>query len=86
MTAINYVRHLAGSGVVAAHGHRSQAPLHPCPPLPPVPSTVVPGVPMCGSVRRREARLWLSLFNNVARNSPLTHSKFEFASLELQRF
>ena len=25
MTAINYVRHLAGSGVVAAHGHRSQA-------------------------------------------------------------
>ena len=40
---------------------------------------------MCGSVRWREAQLWLS-FNNFARNSSLTHSNFEFASLELQRF
>ena len=29
MTAINYVRHLAGGGVVAAHGHRSLAPPRP---------------------------------------------------------
>ena len=40
---------------------------------------------MYGSVRCREAQLWLS-FNNFARNSSLTHSNFEFASLELQRF
>ena len=33
MTAINYVRHLAGGGVVAAHGHRSLAPPRPHRPL-----------------------------------------------------
>ena len=59
---------------------------HPCPPVPPAPYTPVgPGVLMCGSVRCCEAQLWLS-FNNFARNSSFTHSNFEFASLELQRF
>ena len=58
----------------------------PCPPVPPAPYTPVgPGVLMCGSVRCCEAQLWLS-FNNFARNSSFTHSNFEFASLELQRF
>ena len=58
----------------------------PCPPVPPAPYTPVgPGVLMCGSVRWREAQLWLS-FNNFARNSSMAHSNFEFASWELQRF
>ena len=58
----------------------------PCPPVPPASSTpVVTGVLACGWARRREVQLWLSI-SNFARNSSMTHSKFGFASLELQRF
>ena len=39
----------------------------------------------CGSVHRPDAHLWLST-SNFARNSSMTHSNIEFASLELQRF
>ena len=46
---------------------------------------VVTGVLACGWARRREVQLWLSI-SNFARNSSMTHSKFGFASLELQRF
>ena len=46
---------------------------------------MVPGVLACGWARRREVQLWLSI-SNFVRNSSLTHSKFGFASLELQRF
>ena len=74
MTALNYVRYLAGGGVVAAHGHRSLALLRP--PDTPAPSTPV-GSPF-------EIPEWFP--NNVARNSPAIISNFEFTSLELQRF
>ena len=58
----------------------------PCPPDTPASSTpVVTGVLACGWARRREVQLWLSI-SNFARNSSMTHSKFGFASLELQRF
>ena len=58
----------------------------PCPPDTPASSTpVVTGVLACGWARRREVQLWLSI-SNFVRNSSLTHSKFGFASLELQRF
>ena len=64
-----------------AHGHRSQA-LQ----FPPAPSTpATPGVLTCGSVRRPEVQLWLSI-SNFARNSSMTHSNIAFVSLELQRF
>ena len=46
---------------------------------------MVPGVLACGWARRREVQLWLSI-SNFVRNSSMTHSKFGFASLELQRF
>ena len=43
------------------------------------------GALTCGSVHRPDAQLWLSTINS-ARNSLMTHSNIEFASLELQRF
>ena len=58
----------------------------PCAPGPPAPSTpAVPGVLTCGLACRLDVQLWLSI-SNSARNSSVSHSNFEFASLELQRF
>ena len=82
--ALEMTRPPTGTAAKPCSAPRHEARL--CPPVPPAPSTPVgPGVLMCGSVRCREAQLWLS-FNNFARNSSFTHSNFEFASLELQRF
>ena len=65
-------------------GHYSRSP-----PVPPGPSgalhTCEAWLLMCGLARRLEAQLWLSI-SNFARNSSMTHSNIEFASLELQRF
>ena len=82
--ALEMTRPPTGTAAKPCSAPRHEARL--CPPVPPAPSTPVgPGVLMCGSVRCREAQLWLS-FNNLARNSSMAHSNFEFASLELQRF
>ena len=58
MTEGNYVRNLAGGGVVAAHGHRSQARVfraRPCPPaLPALPGSATSLVGVCC------IRSWLS--------------------------
>ena len=81
--ALEMTRPPTGTAARPCSAPRHEARL--CPPVPPAPSTPVgPGVLMCGSVRCREAQLWLS-FNNLARNSSMAHSNFEFASLELQR-
>ena len=77
MTALNYVRNLAGGGVVAAHGRRSQARGR-YDPDPPRTSSCLP------SITFEAATSWLP--KNVARNSPAISSNFEFMSLELQRF
>ena len=59
------------------------------PPVPSGPSgalhTSGAGLLIGGSARRRETQLWLST-RNFARNSSMTHSNIEFASVELQRF
>ena len=63
-------------------------PRHPRAPrqIPPAPSMPVgPGVLACGSVRRLEARLWLSI-SNFACNSPANLSNHELTTLGLQRF
>ena len=83
---------------VVQHG-RSRSPAWTCrrprvplpgPPVPPAPFTPVgPGVlaraSRIGSIRCPESQLRLPT-SNSARNSSMTHSNFEFASLELQRF
>ena len=92
MTEGNYVRNLAGGGVVATHGRRSLAPPPPTGTAarrcwcsghlsrtdPPRTSSCLP------SITFEAATSWLP--KNVARNSPASISNFEFMSLELQRF
>ena len=77
MTEGNYVRNLAGGGVVAAHGRRNLA-RERYDPDPPRTSSCLP------SITFEAAASWLP--KNVARNSPAISSNFEFTSLELQRF
>ena len=92
MTEGNYVRNLAGGGVVATHGRRSLAP-------PPPTGTAARRCWCSGHLSRTDvtrtssclpsitveaATSWLP--KNVARNSPAISSNFEFMSLELQRF
>ena len=92
MTALNYVRNLAGGGVVAAHGRRSLAPPPPtgtaarrCWCSGHLSRTDPPRTSTClSSITFEVATSWLP--KNVARNSPAISSSFEFMSLELQRF
>ena len=77
MTRLNYVRDLAGGGVIAAHGRRGLAP-------PPPPSTAA-------WLRHRPralrpGRRGYCASSTFACNSSVTISVFELASLELQRF
>ena len=57
----------------------------PGPAVPPTPSTPARPSRLCCSARCPDAHLWLPT-RNFARNSSMTHSNIEFASLELQRF
>ena len=59
----------------------------PCPPVPPAPSTpAVPVVLVCPARPRRRPWAPQLTLTNFARNSPVTLSNLECASLELQRF
>ena len=59
----------------------------PCPLVPPAPSTpAVPAVLVCPARPRRRPRPPQLTLTNFARNSPVTLSNLECASLELQRF
>ena len=68
------VSHLEARLGSAAHGHRSQACVPPAPFTPAVRLVLLCVAPSC------------LLLSNFARNSPVTISEFELASLELQRF
>ena len=64
MTAINYVRNLAGGGVVAAHGHRSQA-------LPPAGTAAWPFGPfgVCCYKRRQSEVFFVWISNRLLQTS-----------------
>ena len=79
----------ARPGPAATHGRCSQARFEarPCAPVPPAPfAPVVPVVLVCPARPRRHPRAPQLTLTNFARNSPVTLSNLECASLELQRF